>query len=132
MRVVLDTNIWISFFIGKAIRKLKRHLIESDVVVLTSDEQIGELLDVLKRPKFRRHLSSEDIEAMFLLIFERTERVEPKTPIVDCRDPKDNFILEIAVEGRADTIVTGDKDLLVMDPYRGIRILSASLFEKLL
>jgi putative PIN family toxin of toxin-antitoxin system len=54
----------------------------------------------------------------------------PTEIITDCRDPKDNKFLELAVEANASCIVTGDKDLLVLDPFRGIPILTAADFLK--
>ena len=54
--------------------------------------------------------------------------IEPKTKITVCRDPKDNKFLELAVAGKANCIVTGDKDLLVLHPFRGINIISPADF----
>ena len=56
----------------------------------------------------------------------------PNIVITDCRDPKDNFLLELAVSAEADYIITGDKDLLVLNPYKNINIVSANDFEKIL
>ncbi len=56
------------------------------------------------------------------------EFIEPKIEITECRDPKDNKFLELAVAGNADCIVTGDKDLLVLDPFRNIRIITPKEF----
>jgi hypothetical protein len=56
------------------------------------------------------------------------EFIEPKIEITECRDPKDNKFLELALAGNADCIVTGDKDLLVLNPFRGIKIISPSDF----
>lgn len=56
----------------------------------------------------------------------------PLEQIEECRDPKDNKILEVAVEGKADVIVTGDKDLLVLHPFRGIPIIGPAEFLALL
>ena len=54
--------------------------------------------------------------------------IEPKIEITECRDPKDNKFLELAVAGKADCIVTGDKDLLVLHPFRNIRIITPKEF----
>ena len=56
------------------------------------------------------------------------EFIEPKIEITECRDPKDNKFLELAVAGKADCIVTGDKDLLELHPFRNIRIITPKEF----
>lgn len=61
-----------------------------------------------------------------------TITVETKHEITDCRDIKDNFILEMAVNGKVDYIITGDKDLLIMSPYKGINIITYKEFEDII
>ena len=58
------------------------------------------------------------------------EIVQPTQKVEDCRDPKDNFILECALEAQPDYIVTGDSDLLVLHPYKGIKIITPTKFLK--
>jgi hypothetical protein len=58
--------------------------------------------------------------------------IEPDCTVDDCRDAKDNFILELAVSAKADYVVTGDPDLLVLNPYRGIKIIEAREMERVL
>lgn len=87
-----------------------------------SDATLGELADVLSRAKFDRYISIEDRQ----LFFRRLARVVEVVPITHtvrvCRDPKDDKFLEVAVNGAANLIITGDEDLLVLNPYRDIGI----------
>ena len=132
MKAVIDTNIWISFLIGKLLAGLDDYILEGRLEVVISDEQLEEITTVLRRPKFRKHFSPDDIEEFLSLIYKTAEIVEIHHTIKDCRDEKDNFILETAIRGKADYIVTGDKDLLVLNPYRGKKIIGFREFEDII
>lgn len=132
MKAVIDTNIWISFLIGKLLAGLDDYILDGQIEVVMSDEQLEEITTVLKRPKLRKHFSNDDIEEFLSLIYKTAITVEIHHTIKDCRDIKDNFILETAIRGRADYIVTGDKDLLVLNPYRGKQIIGFSDFENII
>ena len=132
MKAVIDTNIWISFLIGKLLSGLDNYIVDGFLEVVLSDEQLEEITTVLRRPKFRRYFSTNDIEELLSLIYKSVQIVEVHHTIKDCRDEKDNFILETAVQGGADYIVTGDKDLLVLNPYRDKTIIGFREFEGIL
>jgi putative PIN family toxin of toxin-antitoxin system len=83
---------------------------------------------VLARPKFRRYFQAEHRRRFLQELSENAELVLVTHSIQACRDPMDNMILELAVSGRADCVVTGDKDLLVLDPFQGIRIVTPTTF----
>ena len=95
---------------------------------------LEELVDVLNRPRIRRkyRLADQDIQTVLSLILLRGEAVIPQERITACRDPKDNKFLEVAVAGKADVIVSGDRDLLVLHPFAGIPILAPVAFLKVL
>ncbi len=128
IRIVIDTNIWISFLIGKTLSGLEKFLLKK-VKVITSDEQIDEITSVLKRPKFKKYFTDDDIVEFLTILLKVSETVIIEHVIHDCRDKKDNFILETALKGKADIIITGDKDLLDLNPYKGIKIISYREFE---
>ena len=111
---MVDTNIWIRFLIGRTLRGFGGLLLEDRVVLLQSEELFNELLEVLARPKFRPHFSCDDVRELIELMGPRTEWVEAKPGGRHCRDPKDDFLLDLCIAGRADLLVTGDKDLLVL------------------
>lgn len=132
MNAVIDTNIWISFLIGKLLAGLDDYILDGLLEVIIADEQLEEITSVLRRPKFRSHFSSDDIEEFLSLLYKSARIVEIHHTIKDCRDEKDNFLLETAIRGKADYIVTGDKDLLVLNPYRGKKIIGFREFENII
>lgn len=99
--------------------------------VLISAETIAELDEVLRRPKFDKYLSEED-RLEFLAAFVReAEVVEVRQVVTDCRDPKDNKFLELAVSGQATHLISGDADLLVLHPFRGVAVITPQVFLKI-
>ena len=127
-RIVIDTNLWISFLITKNFTKLDEILFSRKCTLVFSKELLNEFLDVVKRPKFRRFFSASDIENILETIDEYADFIEVKSKIKDCRDPKDNFLLSLSVDGNADYLLTGDKDLLDLNKYRETTIITISQF----
>lgn len=97
-------------------------------VILVSDEIVRELSDTLSRKKFERYISEEDRGRFLQSLLQAAELIEVVATIRECRDPRDNKYLEAAVSGRAQCIVSGDTDLLVLHPFRGISILTPHEF----
>lgn len=132
MRFVFDTNVLVSALLlpeSKPRKALDRAL-GSGRVLLSFAVQ-AELYDVLNRKSFRRYISEEDIR-LFLAAFTReAEWVDVDLQLRVCRDPKDDKFLELALAGRATHLVTGDFDLLVLNPFRGITILAPHSFLEL-
>lgn len=96
--------------------------------VLISDALMAELRSVLFRPKFDRYVSSEDRARLLDLLIDEGSLIQITASIQACRDPKDNHILELAVSGGATCIITGDADLLALDPFQGIAIRTPDAF----
>lgn len=98
--------------------------------VLYTNETIMEIIDVLGRDKFRLkyHILPDDISALINLIRLRGEVVIPKQRVADCRDPKDDKFLDVALSGDVDYLVSGDLDLVSMNPYRSIPIITPAEF----
>jgi len=129
VRVVLDTNVLVSAFLFTGITSQMVPLWQKgSITVLLSREILDEYLRVLAYPKFQ--LSEEEIKGLIeeeLLPF--VQVIKPGTRIhVVKRDPSDNKFLECAVTGKADALISGDKDLLVIRHYRRIRIQTVSQF----
>ena len=131
MRVVIDTNIWISFLIGKSLTGLSDEIISGRITVLFSEELFAELIEVLQRPKFKKYFNATAIEKLIVLLYDRVEWIEISQHFHDCRDKKDNFLLDLSVSGHADYLVTGDDDLLILNPFYGIEIVSYQTFQAL-
>ncbi|MBI5666095.1 MAG: putative toxin-antitoxin system toxin component, PIN family [Nitrospirae bacterium] len=119
-------------YFGNLLTGLDDHILDGLLEVVISDEQLEEITTVLRRQKFRKHFSPDDIEEFLSLIYKTARIVAIHHSVRDCRDEKDNFILETAVRGKADYIVTGDKDLLVLNPYRGKKIIGFREFENIM
>src|SRR5918912_1586500 len=96
--------------------------------MLISAPFLLELSDVLSREKLNKYLLESERMRFLVALLRETELVEITTPITACRDAKDNKFLELAVCGNADYIVSGDEDLLVLNPFRGIPILTPRNF----
>ncbi|MEW5985813.1 MAG: putative toxin-antitoxin system toxin component, PIN family [Chloroflexota bacterium] len=136
MRAVIDTNILVRALIKPqgSVGLVLLRLRAGDYVLLYSEATLAELVDVLNRPRIRDkyHLSDEDIETVVRLILLRGEVALPIRRIAVCRDPKDDKFLEVAVDGRADVIVSGDEDLRVLNPFEGVPIVEPRSFLDLL
>ena len=96
--------------------------------VLLSPETLEELAEVLQREKFNRYVKPSERDEFLEALIDRAGWVEPLEEIHACRDPKDDKFLELAIGGRADCIVSGDDDLLVLNPFRGVEIQPPSTF----
>jgi uncharacterized protein len=128
-RFVLDTNVIVSAVLSP--HSVPRQAFDLAFIrgtVLVSDSMLTELDNVLHRPKFERYIS-EDERLQFLAKFIRDSTVVEVTQVItDCRDAKDNKFLELAVSGSAKCIVSGDADLLVLHPFRGMPIVTPQVF----
>ena len=127
-KVVIDSNVLVSILKGKPSLSLIYILFKEERFKLViSAEVLKELSAVLYRPHLK--IDSRDIKELFRLIKAKAIRIDLPPPFIDaCRDPKDNFILELAIKARADFIVTGDKDLLVLKSFHSIPILTTHQF----
>lgn len=129
MRCVFDTNVLVSaLLIPGSIpqRALQRAFRSGDI--LLSLALLAELSEVLTRKQFRRYVDEEDVRRFVVALTREAQLVDVDVQIKVCRDADDDKILELAVSGLASHIVTGDLDLLVLDPFRGIRIISPQMF----
>ncbi|HEX3105526.1 MAG TPA: putative toxin-antitoxin system toxin component, PIN family [Terriglobales bacterium] len=124
-RFVVDTNVFVSAIALP--RSVPRHAVDKALargLLLFSEATLGELSEVLFRSKFD-HYSSVEARTLFLVQLKRaSESVRILQTVRECRDPKDDKFLEVALNGRADLIITGDSDLLALHPWREIGILS--------
>ena len=126
-RVVVDTNVWVSRLIlpqSVAAQVLRTVELEDQLVI--SDATMYELAEVLSRPKFDRYISLENRKSFIQRVGQISELVPIVQLVRECRDPKDDKFLEVALNGRADVIITGDEDLLGLHPWRGVAIISSS------
>ena len=127
-RIIIDTNLWISFLITKDFSKLDEIIFSRYGILVFSQELLEEFLQVAKRPKFRRFFSTEHIEEILETIHEYADFVKVHTKVEVCRDIKDNFLLSLSIDGNADYLLTGDKDLLELEKFGETNIKTISIF----
>jgi uncharacterized protein len=128
-RIVVDTNVLISRLLVPASvsgRAVRRAVATGQLVV--SEAMMEELATVLGRRKFDPYLSIADRQEFIRLLGRIAEMIPVLRVVRACRDPRDDKFLEVAVNGRADLIVTGDRDLLELDPFMGIGILTPAAY----
>jgi putative PIN family toxin of toxin-antitoxin system len=122
-RLVVDTNVLVSAIALP--RSVPRQAVDKALdegILVFSEATMTELVEVLRRPKFDHYVSREE-RAIFLGQLGAVAELVPIIQLVrECRDPNDDKFLEVALNGRADVIVTGDEDLLAMNPWRGVPI----------
>ncbi|MEX1014846.1 MAG: putative toxin-antitoxin system toxin component, PIN family [Candidatus Paceibacterota bacterium] len=128
MRIILDTNLWISFLISSKYNQLDSLLFEEKCTLLFSQELLEEFIAVAKRPKLRKYISREEREALLDTIDEIAEFITVTSNVDLCRDPKDNFLLSLALDGEADYLLTGDNDLLVLEKVGETKIMKIADF----
>jgi putative PIN family toxin of toxin-antitoxin system len=127
-RVILDTNLWISFLLTNNLKKIDSLISNDEITLIFSQELIGEFIDVATRPKFKKYFTLSDLERLLIKIKDKAEFVEVTTIIDLCRDEKDNFLLALSIDGKATHLITGDKDLLTLNKIDRTIILTISEF----
>jgi len=130
-RIVVDTNVLVSRLIlpqSLPAQALRRAELEAHLLI--SEASIYELADALSRAKFDRYVSLEDRKSFLQRLGQIAEFVPIVQLVRECRDPRDDKFLEVALNGKADLILTGDADLLALHPWRGIAIVSPTGYLK--
>jgi uncharacterized protein len=126
---VFDTNVLVSALLFANSSPRKAFELALDIgKILISKDTVDELNNVLSRSKFERYISQSKRERFLVTFVQKSVLIEIQEKIEECRDPKDNKFLELAINGKATAIVSGDKDLLVLHPFRGIPIFTVSQF----
>lgn len=129
MKVILDTNIWISFLLGKRLTILREIVDMEDVEIYVSDDLLAELRDVAFRPRFEGIIGKDSIINLFGLINAKCQFIQNyKSAESAIRDIKDLYLLSMAESIPADYLVTGDQDLLVLKNHKETRIITFAEF----
>lgn len=130
IKVIFDTNVWISFLIGKRLKIIKNYIIDNKIIIIVSDQLLIELKAVTGREKLKKYFPAEDVNELIDLLETIAEKFDTKPTHFINRDPKDNFLLDLMDSSQADYLITGDLDLLELHPFQNTRILTPSAFEK--
>ena len=122
-RIIIDTNLWISFLLTRDFSKFDSIIANNEITLIFSEELIDEIIEVTQRIKFRRYFKLDDVESLMLKIKSRALFIEVTSEITKCRDPKDNFLLSLSLDGNATHLLTGDNDLLILKRFGQTKIL---------
>jgi putative PIN family toxin of toxin-antitoxin system len=127
MRVILDTNVFVSMALGGRVGKINSLWKRGKFTLIASDAILSEYIDVLSRSKL--HLNAESVSIVITRVQRKADFVNPSETIDAVKDDSaDNKFLEAALEGKADCVITGDRHLLKLKIFRGIPILTAEQF----
>jgi uncharacterized protein len=129
LRVVLDTNVVVSALLLDA--SVSRYAFDRAFErgrVLLSLPVLTELYEVLARPMFGKYVAEQDVRLFLSAYVQKVEWIEISESIRACRDPKDDKILELAASGHASHIISGDNDLISLNPFRGIVVTPPAAF----
>jgi uncharacterized protein len=128
IKVVIDTNWWISFVIKKYQNQLLRVLLDERIEIYCSEELEQEVRETLKEPRLVRIIKPSVIEDFTQTFPEGLIMVQVKSKVNICRDSKDNFLLALSKDSKADYLITGDNDLLDLKDFGKTKILTMTSF----
>lgn len=131
-KVIFDTNVLVSasLFNNSTPRQALNKALDNDII-LTSSAIFTEIKEVLFRKKFDRYITKVKRQEFINDLTRNSIIIEVDEIITECRDSKDNQYLELAVSGRADYLITSDQDLLILNPWRNLKIITAPEFLSL-
>ena len=129
IRIIVDTNLWISFLIGRKLSCLLDLLSYPEFQLVVSSELINEVHEVFLRPKFSKYYTSENLDMLIKFMNESAVNFSLTDITPRCRDSKDDYLLELALVSNADILITGDRDLLDMKEIGTCSIVTAMEFD---
>jgi putative PIN family toxin of toxin-antitoxin system len=129
-KIIIDTNLWISFLISKNYVFIDKLIQKKQVKLVFCNELLAEFLQVVKRPKLEKYFQNEDVVQLIEIIDQFAEFYTLKSIENICRDPKDNFLLALANESDANFLITGDKDLLEIKKFKNTEIITISDYKE--
>ncbi len=134
MKVIIDTNLWISFLIGHQTQFVRRMLTDMRFDVYVCSRLIEEIRDVANREKIRKYIGETDIDDLLAIInaFCQFTTIEAEVAPSAIRDPKDLYLLALADTIGADYIVSGDADLTVIGQHHQTRIMKLADFKAMM
>jgi putative PIN family toxin of toxin-antitoxin system len=131
IRVVVDPNLLVSLLIGKRVGAVLGLFKDKRFTVVVHEELLGEFEDVARRTKFRKYFPEQVVDALLLRLQEDGMLVHGKLRIeAISRDPDDDYLLALAKAAKAQVLLTGDKDLLVLEKHGRTSIMNVNAFVK--
>jgi len=132
IKVIFDTNIWISYLIGRELQFLSKLIADKRITIVLSKQLLKEIKEVTSREKISKYFKPEKVIELLKLLNLIGEMYSLTNIPLVCRDPKDNFLLALINKSKANYLITGDKDLLVLNPYQGTKIIDATEFREII
>lgn len=129
IRVIFDTNVWISFLIGKRLSNIRNYISNGLITIIITEQLLNEIKGVTSRERIKKYFSEQSVVDLIQLLETIAENIEITPTHFVSRDPKDNFLLDLIDISKADYLVTGDKDLLELNPFRTANVLTPAEFE---
>ena len=130
IKVIFDTNVWISFLIGKRLSKIQQYISSGSITIITTEQLLTEIKTVTAREKLKKYFPKERVNELIELLETIAKKLEIKPTHFINRDPKDNFLLDPIDYSKADYLVTADKHLLEHNPFKTAQILTPVQFEE--
>lgn len=132
LKLVIDTNLWISFVISNKHNLLDTFLFNKEARLLFSIELIREIQDTIAKPRLKKYFKTNALDEMLFAFEPFIDLIDVRSIVTICRDQKDNFLLALAKDGKADYLLTGDKDLLDLIKFekKKIKTITAFIQEK--
>ena len=128
IKIIIDTNLWISFLIGKQLVGLKTLLIEKTITPIFSQQLLDEISLVTKKPKLQKYFPPQKVQELLEFLNIIVLCIEIKSEVNHCRDPKDNYLLALAKDSQADFLIRGDQDLLILEEFERTKIVTYQEF----
>lgn len=124
IRIILDVNIWVSFAIGKKMLAVRDLVLNDKAEIITCEQLVEEFKRTLQKPKLQKYISSERAALATELLEQSSTSVKITSTVTLCRDAKDNYLLALAQDAQADFLLTGDDDLIVLNPFGQTQIMA--------
>ncbi|MBS1915743.1 MAG: putative toxin-antitoxin system toxin component, PIN family [Bacteroidetes bacterium] len=128
LKLIIDTNLWISFIISNKQNLLDSLLFSEEARLLFSKELIAEIQQTITKPKLKKYFGTNALEEMLSIFEPFIDFIQVESSVAVCRDPNDNFLLALAKDGKADYLLTGDKDLLELKKFGKTKIKTIASF----
>jgi len=130
LKLIIDTNLWVSFLISNSHRKLDALLIENKIILLFSEALLDEIKQTISKPRLKKYFLENAFQEMMEVFEPYIELIEVRSTVDVCRDPDDNFLLALAKDGKANYLLTGDQDLLILKNFGKTSIVPIAAFLK--
>ena len=130
--IVIDTNWWVSLLISKYKNHLVSILSDKRIDIYSSEELILEVVETITDPSLAKYIDKYILDEFIESFPDAVKNIKVKSKVRICRDHKDNFLLALSKDAKADYLITGDKDLLVIGKFGKTHIIKLTDFIKLL